>query len=860
MSHILERSTFATSRLLEFFSEKELAMQIGHDSSSWPVVILKELVDNALDACEQAGVGPQIALAVRRDGLWVLDNGPGMPADVIERSLDYAVRVSNKAHYVSPTRGQLGNALKCAWAAPFVVDGEHGLAVVDACGVRHRIEVGLDRIAQKPDLRPTAGASVVKNGTRIGLRWPKIASCLEGGGGRDFYNAARLLRSYAAFNPHAAFVLRDSQGRRRCWAATEPAWEKWRPSDPTSAHWYTAERLALLVAAYLTQERDGRRPRTVREFVAEFAGLSGSTKPRAVLEAAGLSKATLQDLASGGGIDREAVARLLAAMKERSRPVKPQSLGILGEEHCRNHMARRCGVDPDSVRYRRVAGVSHDLPFVLEVAFGVKAADDKRRDVYTGVNWSPALSSPFDLLPSLMGEMRLDRHDPVVLLVHLASPQLNYTDRGKSRLTLRHDVAEALEKCVTGAAQEWKKCKRKADRDDRIRERDLERLRKANRPRKVEIKGAAYRVMAEAYRHASSNNTLPANARQIMYAARPLVLKLTGGKCWKRSSYFTQRLLVDFINEHPELTANWDVVYDARGTLREPHTGSRVPLGTVPVRNYLSTWRDFIGEASDPALRFERRCGTGGPANRYRFALFVEKEGFDHLLERARIAERYDLAIMSTKGMSVTAARKLVERLSEAGVTVLVLRDFDKSGFSILHTLAASNGRYRYRSAPRIIDLGLRLEDVREMGLTSEPVNYQSKKQDPRDNLRASGATEEECDFLVTPRPFGGWTGDRVELNAMASDQFIAFLERKLAQAGVTKLVPEQAALERAYRRAVRLQRLEHVIEEAIRNVDQADPEPSPGDLAERIRSEIEGTEMPWDEAVWRIAREDMRG
>src|SRR5262249_56960994 len=130
-----------------------------------------------------------------------------------------------------------------------------------------------------------------------------------------------------------------------------------------------------------------------------------------------------------------------------------------------------------------------------------------------------------------------------------------------------------------------------------------------------------------------------------------------------------------------------------------------------------------------PKVEIAHDCPTSGPANRYRYALFIEKEGFDALLKAARIAERFDLAIMSTKGMSVTAARTLVERLSEAGVTILVLHDFDKSGFSIMNTLAPSTGRYRYRSTPRIIDIGLPLEDVR--GLESEPVSYPSTTQDP---------------------------------------------------------------------------------------------------------------------------------
>ena len=40
--------------------------------------------------------------------------------------------------------------------------------------------------------------------------------------------------------------------------------------------------------------------------------------------------------------------------------------------------------------------------------------------------------------------------------------------------------------------------------------------------------------------------------------------------------------------------------------------------------------------------------------------LFIEKEGFDPILESAGIAKKFDIAIMSTKGMSVTAARLLL--------------------------------------------------------------------------------------------------------------------------------------------------------------------------------------------------------
>ena len=117
----LHRTTFETHRALEFFTERELTMQLGFPRRHWVPAILKELIDNALDACESARVVPEIEVTRTRNTLSVQDNGPGLPQATLERSLDYMVRVSDKAYYASPSRGQLGNALKCLWAIPYVL-------------------------------------------------------------------------------------------------------------------------------------------------------------------------------------------------------------------------------------------------------------------------------------------------------------------------------------------------------------------------------------------------------------------------------------------------------------------------------------------------------------------------------------------------------------------------------------------------------------------------------------------------------------------------------------------------------------------------------------------------------------------
>ena len=74
--------------------------------------------------------------------------------------------------------------------------------------------------------------------------------------------------------------------------------------------------------------------------------------------------------------------------------------------------------------------------------------------------------------------------------------------------------------------------------------------------------------MEKAYLKASDGGKLPAKARQIMYAARPKILAMTG-KDEFNDHYFTQNLLVDYVNEHLERCANWDLVWDARGNFSE---------------------------------------------------------------------------------------------------------------------------------------------------------------------------------------------------------------------------------------------------------------------------------------------------
>jgi hypothetical protein len=355
---------------------------------------------------------------------------------------------------------------------------------------------------------------------------------------------------------------------------------------------------------------------------------------------------------------------------------------------------------------------------------------------------------------------------------------------------------------------------------------------------------------------ASDNGRLPANVRQIFYQVRPLVMEATGGKIWKNSATFTQGVFQDYLRDNPAKTQDWDVVYDARGHFSEPHIKNQIGIGTLEVRSYTNSW---YGEL-DLDIAIDPIVPTTGPHNRYKFALFIEKEGFDSLLERAQIAERYDLAIFSSKGQTNVATRQLVDDLALAGVTILVVHDFDIAGLSIAHWLWHDNDRYQFQHEPNVIDLGLRLADVEELGLQSESQLHRQDK-DPAEKFwdwDDDPVTNEEADFLSGEHSYqaGGWIGQRVELNAMTSAQFIDSLEDKLREAGVEKVVPTPALLAKAWKRATAIAEAR----EAIREIEKGKPTPPPKNLEAKVRRMLKrDPEQSWDSAVVKIAEEHNR-
>ncbi len=715
------------------------------------VVVLKELVDNALDH------DPDGEVELRHEGKWwiVTDTGPGIaPEQVPKLFCVNRPLLSSKLRRL-PLRGMLGNGLRVVMGA---VAATNGKLVVETRG--HRFELGVDRTTGLTRIVSDADVPA-RPGTIVRV---KLDNDL---GGTD--RAARIAICLA---PH---------GRHY--------------DGPSSPHWYGPRDLLRLFASVMPSE-------TMVGEVCRDLGFP------------------ITDNRCAKTLTLNQAAGVLDRLRREQPTIPPGRLGFIGPDAYDMAYCRREGegsISGARIPYVVEAWADCDHPLsrgngklrislllnrTLAIAAHLVGSSDASGITVRGCGMLRGATAP-------TGDYQI--------ILSLIVPYVQLTGDGKTPdLT---PFGAAIIECV----------RRACSQAHRLMDRPAD---------KLSIKDAAWQVMAEAYLAASAGGTLPANARQIMYAARPRILALIG-KEKLNDKYFTQTLLPDYVEEHPDECADLEVVFDARGAFAEPHTGREVPLGTIEVRQYLGQ-RPAFGRAVE--LRGDRLFPTSGPEHRYRNVLFVEKEGFGPLLAHANIAAKFDIAIMSTKGMSVTAARLLLDQIAPHLDRVLVLHDFDVTGFSIFGTLGTTGRRYTFENDVTLIDLGLRLADVEAMGLQCEPVEV--KDFDARiDTLARHGATPDEIEFLREAR---------VELNAMDSRQFIDFVERKLTENGVAKVLPDQPVLEQCARRVLERIATEQLVE-SVRAEIEADTESRdlPDDLRARVAAALQrDPTLPWDLAV----------
>ena len=186
---------------------------------------------------------------------------------------------------------------------------------------------------------------------------------------------------------------------------------------------------------------------------------------------------------------------------------------------------------------------------------------------------------------------------------------------------------------------------------------------------------------------------------------------------------------------------------------------------------------------------------------------------------------------------AVTAARALVDSVCGGDVPLCVLHDFDSAGIIIKDTLENDTRRYSYTSPPNVIDFGLHYSDIN--GLSSERNN--SSISDER--LSRAGLDQAAICFL---------RNQRVELNAMTSRQLIDFVEDKLKQHGIGKVIPDSKTLAKTYEIFAASDRLSEAFEQL--KEERADEREEPIKIPKNLEAKVESQFRKHPDISWHRA------
>ncbi|MEZ0064985.1 DNA topoisomerase VI subunit B [Streptacidiphilus sp. MAP12-20] len=803
---------FSTPRTAEFLERRALQSQTGQVAAKFGDVVIKELLDNALDAAESAGVRPEVGLTVAwRDGLvfvTVTDNGPGMPAEVIDRILDFTCNVSDKESLRSPTRGMQGNAFKTILGIPGALEVTAPV-VVEARGLRHELTASRDlaggvatRHTQTPSARTTGTsvtvplpAELVAEGTLVTTpRRVKLVTA---------ESAVGWVEKYALANPHARMKVDHAQNQSEqgvgIYEPTAPeGWRKPWPTDPTSAHHYDQAAMAKLVFGHIREHQRGGIDLPLRKFTETFAGLTGSIKAKQVAAALpGITR--LSDFTD----KPEQIAVLLETMKAHSKPPKPSYLGQISRDHYIHVLDGAFGVE--EAWFSRQQLTDHaGIPWSIEVTV---ARTSRPGSLTFAVNHAATFDDPLaqtalagDGFTTTGARAFLARCDGApgygnqflrAVVVHLVCPVPQFTDKGKTVLSVPPEVAEACGTALKATTKKLLKDKLSRQKAEGARQRaedahhraELAQIRKAERdfkaatetpaarvPRKMTKKEAVFAVMAQAIAQARGDQGLSFSSHTLYYKIRPLALNLLPSGAKLSAKYVEQTLLPAWEREHGLIQG---LYREPRGTLHHPHdpAGARdLRLGTREVKRYIP------------------------PSRTFNKILVVEKTGLWPPIHESRIADKYDMAVITTEGYGTEACRDLLARMPAGDVKIFVLHDADPYGYNIARTLGEETARMPHHRV-EVIDLGLTVDDAHAKGLESEP--------DTRDSalparivphlteLAHRWFTGKACDWHENTGDPTRWLYQRVELNAFSSPELIAYIEEGLARHGATgKVIP----------------------------------------------------------------------
>jgi DNA topoisomerase VI subunit B len=423
---------------------------------------VKEAVDNALDAAEEAQVLPEVLVEISREGadrihVAVTDNGPG----VLKREIPNVfgrLLYGSRFHANRQSRGQQGIGISAAvlYAALTTARPARITSKVAEEEAAHVLEILLD--TQKNLPRVVSDELLLwdrDHGTRIELT-------LKAKYTRGRQSPFEYLRGTAIVNPHARIVLVEPDGTRVTYERASTDCPPLAKEVAPHPHGLELGELAYFLKA-------SPRPTIAETLARNFFGVS----PRAAREV--LAAARIGPSEGPGTIHGEALERLLAAL-HAARLVAPtaESLSPIGPMLIKRGLRNVLGeVRPDfyAPPVSRPPRVRGGCPFLVEVGlvYGGGLPPDQPVQLLRFANRVPLLfQQGACAITSAVEEVDWRRYGldqrggsglpvgPCLLLVHVASTKVPFTSEAKEALASDPELDKELVLALQSAARQLK--------------------------------------------------------------------------------------------------------------------------------------------------------------------------------------------------------------------------------------------------------------------------------------------------------------------------------------------------------------------------------------------------------------------
>jgi len=453
----------------EFFEKNRQIL--GFDSAPRALITcVKEAVDNSLDACEDAGILPDIFVQIKKSGEYYLviveDNGPGIVPQEIPRVFAKLL-YGSRFHTLRQSRGQQGIGISAAVLYSQLTSGKPTRVISKIAPDRpaHYCELLINTAKNEPEILRSEEADWERpRGTRVELE-------MEGTYVRSRRQSVfGSLKSAAIVNPHARITLVEPEGNMVVFErATESLPKKAYAISPHPAGIELGELIKLL--RYTDKKK-------LRVFLKETFSSIGAISAQELC-----SRAEIDPEASPTGLDHEQAKRLhsaFKAIKVKSPPV--DCLSPIGEELIKAGLEKEFRLDYIATTVRPVSVYSGN-PFLVEVGlgYGGELEKESRVEILRFANRVPlvyqqgACAITHSVESVSWKNYSLGQPTgsgvpvgPAVLLVHIASTNIPFTSESKDAVA---DMPEILAEIDLGLKEVARKLRRYLSRQSILSER-----------------------------------------------------------------------------------------------------------------------------------------------------------------------------------------------------------------------------------------------------------------------------------------------------------------------------------------------------------------------------------------------------